>query len=171
METTKNTIKPLRKMQTSLFTSLEEARSWTEKNKSTGCICPCCNQILKVYKRALNSVMSRCLIRLYWLDNNDKNYHHVKKIVEGISDTGTNDFSKLKHYSLIEEMPKDLSNTKTRTSGFWKITEKGRLYVENKISVESHIYLCNASLLGFSTTQTNIIESIGKKFNYQELMK
>ena len=80
MTTLKAQIKPLRKMQTSLFTSLEEARSWTEKNKSTGCICPCCNQILKVYKRALNSVMSRCLIRLYWLDNNDKNLIDIKLV-------------------------------------------------------------------------------------------
>lgn len=153
-----------------IFPLLSDAIEFIEKNKSNGCICPCCNQIIKVYKRALNSVMSRCLIRLYVIDKNNNKYHHVKKIVSGISDTGTNDFSKLKYYGFIEEQPKDSSNTKTRTSGFWRITEKGRLFVENKTSAESHIYLCNASLLGFSETKTSIIESLGKKFNYNELM-
>lgn len=153
-----------------IFPLLSDAIEFVENNKSVGCICPCCNQIVKVYKRALNSVMSRCLIRLYIIDKGENEYHHVKKIVSGISDTGTNDFSKLKYYGFIEEKPKDNNDTKTRTSGFWKITDKGRLFVEMKSSAKSHIYLCDAELLGFSDKTVDIQETLGVKFNYHELM-
>ena len=44
------------------------------------------------------------------------------------------------------------------------------MFVENKIEIESHVYLYDAEFLGHSDTKTNVIECLGNKFNYQELM-
>ena len=131
----------MQKMPTNLFTTLDEAKQWVKDHSPDGCICPCCKRVSKIYKRNLNSVMARCLIRLYWLDKRAPGFHHVKDIVVGISDTGTNDFPKLKYWGLAVEGDKDDNNTKTRTSGFWKITEKGKLFANNKLSVFDAVYL------------------------------
>lgn len=150
-----------------IFPLLSDAIEFVENNKSVGCICPCCNQIAKVYKRKLNSGMALELIQLYKLSKKKDTvfFHHTEfaKLTGG-------EISKLSYWGLVQEKPKDENDTDKKTSGYWSITEIGSNFVENKISIESHIYLYDAEFLGFSETKTNIIESLGKKFNYQELM-
>lgn len=151
--------------------TISEARRYLKQNVEKGVDCPCCNQFAKVYKRRINVVMSRTLIRLYHLYQQNPLYHHVKEIVSGISDTGTNDFSKLLYWGLIEEKVKDPTNTKTRTSGYWRISQKGIDFVLNKISVPSYCYVYNGEAYQFSDEYTNIEKTLDKKFNYVNLMK
>ena len=128
------------KMKTDLFTSLSEAKDFVSQHSAEGCVCPTCESYVKIYKRNLNSVMSRCLIRLYNLYEQEDTFYHVKDIVKGISDTGTNDFSKLLFWELIRPKPKsekDFNFEKTKTSGYWKISEKGILFVQRKIQLNS----------------------------------
>lgn len=160
-------MKDILKMTTDLFTSIEEAKTWVKKNSETGCICPCCNRLVKVYKRRLNSGMAQEIISLYVLSYNDfeaKFYHHTQfaKVTGG-------ELSKLLHWGLVSEKVNTIDDKKT--SGFWSITQKGILFVENKINVEKYIYLLDAELIALSQETTNIIESLGNKFNYPELMK
>ena len=72
--------------------TIQEAKNFLKENFEKGCICPTCNKIVKKYVRPLNSVMARMLIRLYHLP---EGWNHVSDIAKGISETGTNDFSKL----------------------------------------------------------------------------
>lgn len=149
-----------------LFTSVEEAKNWVKKNSQTACFCPCCNRLVKVYKRKLNSGMAQELIALYCLSFKDlqtKFYHHTK-----FAKVSGGELSKLTHWGLVCEKPNTLEDK--RTSGFWGITEKGIRFVENKISVEKYIYLLDAELISHSEETTNIIESLGSKLNYTELM-
>lgn len=157
----------IKKMTTDLFTSIEEAKTWIKNNSDAGCICPCCNRLIKVYKRKLNSGMAQELIGLYLLSYNDietKFYHHTNfaKVTGG-------ELSKLAHWGLVSE--KENNDNDKKTSGFWGITKKGILFVENKISVEKYIYLLDAELIGLSIENTTIIDSLGDKFNYNELIK
>lgn len=148
-----------------VFKTLEEAQQYLRANFEKGIGCPCCGQFVKKYKRKLAATPSRMLIRLYELGGN---WNHVKLIAKDISGTGTGDFSKLAYWKLIEEQPNDDSNKKN--SGYWRITHEGRLFVENKITLASHVYVYNTKCLGFSDKHINIITSLGKKFNYAELM-
>jgi len=156
----------IKKMSTDLFTSISEAKTWVNMNSKTGCICPCCNRLVKVYKRKLNSGMSQELIALYELSRNDLEtmfFHHTQ-----FAKVSGGELSKLTHWGLVCEKPNSIQDKKT--SGFWGITEKGILFVENKISVEKYIYLLDAELISYSKETTNIIESLGNKFKYPELM-
>jgi hypothetical protein len=146
--------------------TIQEGKTHLRENFEKGTECPCCGQFVKLYKRKFGSVMARTLIRLY---NMPTTYNHVKDIVKGISDTGTNDFSKMKYWGLIEEMPNDDSGKKN--SGYWMITEKGEKFALGQISIPSHAFVYNSMLQGFSNTQTNIIQALGKKFDYAELMR
>jgi hypothetical protein len=149
-----------------IFPLLSDAIAFVKKNKGDGCICPCCGQIAKVYKRKLNNGMAFELISLYKLSKlKDDFYHHTKfaKLTGG-------EISKLSYWGLVIEKEKQKDEEDKKTSGYWAITEKGKLFAENKIRLKSHIFLYDAKLLGFSDTEIDIIESLGNKFNYRELM-
>ncbi len=146
--------------------TLKEAKQHLKDHyKEKGTNCPCCGQFVKQYKRKLGSVMARTLIRLSKMPNE---YNHVKDIVKGISDTGTNDFSKLAYWGLIDEMAND--STAKRTSGYWRITQKGHDFVNCKIVLLEHALIYNRLCNGFGGVKINIVDALGKKFNYQELM-
>ena len=157
----------MKKMETDLFTPLQQAKAFVDNGKIKGCICPCCDQFVKVYKRKLNSNMSWLLLRLYKLSmqNKDQTYFHYSKFT---IDIGVADFGKLRHWELIQLQ--DNEETDKKTSGYWMITQKGLDFIHNKIRVPKHAYIFNGKLLQFSEETTNIIESAKNKFSYEELM-
>ena len=95
-------------------------------------------------------------------------FHHVSEIMKDISSTGSNDFSKLRYWKMIEQQPN--TDTKKKTSGFWKVTEFGKLFVNMKVTVPKYALIYNKKKFGFSDEQVSIIQALGKEFNYQELM-
>ena len=44
-------------------------------------------------------------------------------------------------------------------------------FVSGKMSVKSHVHIYNNIVMGFSDTTITIREALGKKFDYQELMR
>lgn len=144
---------------------LEEAKQELQENLHEGTECPCCGQFAKLYKRKFNSTMARCLIKLYGME--DK-FHHVSQIIEGISPTGSGDFSKLRYWGAIEEMPND--NRTKKTSGYWRITEAGRDIVQNPLKkLEGYALVYNSEALKMEG-ETTLVDALGEKFDYQELM-
>jgi hypothetical protein len=146
--------------------TIEEGKAYIDKHSMNGVECPCCERFLKIYKRPITSTMARMIIKLYHLGGE---WHHVRIIAKGISDTGTNDFSKLAYWELIKQG--ENNNPKKKNSGNWKITKKGKKFVLNQILVSSHAYVYNKNVLEFEGTDTTIIKSLGKDFDYSELMK
>lgn len=149
--------------------SVEEAKLFIEQNVDKGILCPCCNQFVKKYKRKLHHSMALTLIYLCRYDRRAYNWIDVKDFLRQYKLKNTHDWTLLKHWGLIHEKPKD-ETSKTRTSGYWKITEKGYLFMENKIRVPERIILLNNDFLGYSENTTDIKEALGNYFNYEELM-
>ena len=156
--------------QDNLFTSLQEATDWVNSNKRKGCVCPCCNQIAKIYKRKLivNYVLG--LFYLYKLHKQhpQTEFFHISEIK--VTNNYFSAFAQLKCWELITEMDKPIDVKNKRTSGNWKLTEKGKLFVEGKIEVEQHVYMYNAEFLGYSDKKISIEEALGSRFNYTEMM-
>jgi len=153
--------------------TLREAKQFLRENYKKGVVCPCCNQFVKLYKRKLNTSMARTLILLYRKSksNPDVEYFHIYNDLLGIDfGIGGSELSKLKYWGMIDELEKDSNDTKTRTSGFWKITEKGKKFVKKELKVPKYILLYNNQLRGFEGNEINITEALGDKFNYIELM-
>lgn len=142
-----------------------EAKRHLRENFNTGTDCPCCGQFVKLYKRKLGSSQSRSLILLYSL-NQKSEWIHSREITKKINITG--DFAKLVYWNLILEKPK--SKEDKRSSGFWKLTQRGKDFVLGNIKIPSHVFIYNASLQGFSNEQIFIHSALGKKFSYNELM-
>ncbi len=155
--------------------SLFEAKKYLEDNILAGTPCPCCFQYVKMYRRKITTVMARTLIRLVVLnrDKPDQEYFHVRDIVKGISSTGTNDFSKMLHWKLIKPQPQEKNDDeiKGRTSGMWKITEKGIRFAMNDMSLPKIVFIFNKKVYGFSQDKINIVTALTQKFDYDELMQ
>jgi hypothetical protein len=149
--------------------TLKEAKQFLRANFEKGVDCPCCGQFVKLYKRKLNSGMAITLLRIFNESiNEDDKWIPVKEFLRENKYKNSHDWTLLKHWGLLEEK-ENIENIETKNSGFWKITQKGRKFVLNEISVPDKVSIYNNKVLGFSEEQTTIIESLGKKFNYSEL--
>lgn len=146
--------------------SISQARIVLRKQalSKKGGICPCCDQLAKVYKRQIHSTMSRMLIALY---NLGPGYHHLNAIMT--VKNGWGDFAKLSYWGLIEEMVDD-GLKPGRTTGYWKITSDGKLFVQKGIGVSKYALVYNGKCITLDGESVLIDSTLGKNFNYQELM-
>jgi len=163
----------MKRMNWNLFTTLSEAVNWSKSEKGNkGCICPCCEQVVKTYKRKLNSSMAYALIIMYRL-HKKHGFHRHFKMNEEIAKLGVPssniEYAKLFYWGLAVELDKN-ENPNTKTSGYWKLTKMGLDFVENRIKVEKYAYIYNGKLESLSVELTTLKEALGDKFNYDELM-
>ena len=149
------------------MTTLREAKDKVLQERAKGITCPCCGQLAKMYVRKLNSGMAATLIRMYRF--NRLNYSHVKSFLLDHKLKNNHDWTLLKHWGFIEEFP-DNDDPAKKSSGVWRITPTGEMFINREIPAPSHIKLYNNELIGFTGSQTTIVAALGRHFNYQELM-
>ncbi len=150
------------------FDTLQRAKNDLKQGWETpnGATCACCGRKVKRYHRKLTSSMAIGLIKLVRLNHSGNgDFQHVSEL--GISGTG-GEFAQLKRWGLIEELVNE--DSKKRTSGYWTATDKGDSFVFNRVKVPAYCDTYNMKTLGFSDEQTTIIQALGKKFDYRELM-
>jgi len=80
------------------------------------------------------------------------------------------DFTYLVHFGLLEKMQGEREDGSNR-NGFYKITGRGIMFCEQKLTVNSKFYMFNGKLDGFDGEQIGIQRALGKKFSYTELMQ
>jgi len=149
--------------------SFLKGRVFTTDNMKKGTTCPVCNQHVKLYKVRVNAQMAKSLIKLYKLSRgNTTIFYHHEEI--GIENKVGGAWAKLRWWGLIEEQPKDKADKNKRTSGSWRITDKGVKFVEGKLKVAKYVKLYNQSYYGYEGDGVSIIDALGKKFSYSELM-
>jgi hypothetical protein len=135
--------------------TLLEARQWLSEHVDEGAICPCCDQPAKVYPRNLSSGMAVALIKIY---HSGGALDYIK--TRYIDNSGT--LSKLRHWGLIEMADQ---------RGYWKMTEIGVRFVEDRIKIPKFIILYNKSFLGYDDSEeTTIREALKAPFDYDEMM-
>lgn len=145
--------------------TLKEAKAFLNSNYEKGTQCPCCNQLVKLYKRKLNSGMARTLIELYKCGDR---FIHVKNHLRKQQLNNTHDFTLLRHWGLIIAPDEESTG---QASGLWKITERGKKFCKGEMVVNRHVLIVVNRHLGFSDEKTTIQDSLGSRFNYNELMK
>ena len=152
---------------------IEEEKTRILESLDHGIRCPYCSQYMKRYKRKLNSGMAYILIKVYKMIpdlNYPGGYFHINDIVKKTGmNPNTSEFQKLRFWGFTE--PKSMNKDDKKTRGFYKLTEKGKNFVENRIEVPRHIFLYNGEFLGFSDEKTNIKKALNSKFDYEELMR
>lgn len=127
--------------------------------------CPCCDRVARIYKRHLHSSVARQLIMLY--RQNPDGYVHVSDLIPD-GQAGAGDFTKAKYFGLIYEMPHEVG--KKKKSGYWKLSRKGRRFVEGIEEIPTYAIVYEDNVIGWDNDTVTIKDCLGKKFNYLELM-
>ncbi len=150
--------------------TLKDSQEYNREHWEKGCKCLSCGQLVKLYKRKLNSGMAFGLIAAYKMSQ-EKNgqYYHINELLKKGIASSQLEIPRLQYWGLMANMPNEDDPTKSH-SGFWRITDKGKEFVERKIKVQKHILIYNSVIVGFSDEETTIDEALGNKFNYEELM-
>lgn len=149
-----------------MLETLVEAQQMVLNNRDEGVECPCCQQYAKVYRRPLTAEMGMFLVSLFKAKAEADGFIDIKSIsVRG------GDYAKTRYYGFVEHKEKDPSDISKRTSGRWRLTEKGLEFVMGMSRVPTHMFIYDQKFLGFDEKKTtDIKEVLGKDFNYDELM-
>jgi len=157
-----------------MTTTLVEARAWVSANAPAGAICPCCNQVAKVYRRKLNRAMAYSLICLHRLSSeaDEAGFIDVPRLLAKhglVSVLRSREYQKLRYWGLVEA--KGEKRDDGGKAGKYKITETGKLFVTGSLALPRYVLLYNGAVLEIDKTEKiTIREALGDKFNYNELM-
>ena len=152
--------------------TLEEAKAWLRARFEDGAECPCCTQFVKLYKRKLNSSMARGLIVLYHhqVRVGPNEWVHIPSLFREKKVCSSNDGALLRFWDVIERQGGEREDGSDRI-GYYRITDLGRAFVEDRVRVPKYVYLYNQEPIGRKDPTTiSIQESLGSRFSYSELM-
>jgi len=140
-------------------------KTWLRQRVVKGETCPCCGQFTKVYKRKINSGMARSLIRMYLAGGSEQlSFIHVPTAVGSRS----REEGKLRYWGLVEEELEKRPDG--GRAGYWRVTPSGELFVKGLMTVYSHARIYDGRCLGLTGPQVSILDALGDKFDYAELM-
>jgi hypothetical protein len=156
--------------------TLKEAKDFLRDKLKSGETCPCCNRYTQMYSRSITSSMVYALVLMY---NRDKDfpgqYFHVEeylKNMDWIPSSVRGDFPKMRFWDLIrpKEGGKEDGNPNT---GYYKITELGKTFVEGNIELPSNVNIYNNRFFGFDKESKNVSvhDCIKNKFSYNLTIK
>ena len=139
-----------------------------------GHICECCGQFVKEYYRPLNASMVRGLIlyRNRFRVDGFADWIHMErwfKSIDGLSDGVRGDFPKMRFWGLIEKCIGYRPDGSNRV-GLYRITPKGVNFVDGEIKVRHRVHLYNNVFQGYLGGNVSILDCLGEKFNYRDLM-
>lgn len=158
---------------------LSDAQSFVKKNlQGEGSICPCCNQMAKMYRRPITSSMAYGLYLMYKEYQNTKDFIHIERFFKrkDIPSSIRGDIPKLRFWGLIEmkqniEVTPAGKNKGEPVEGFYKVTAKGVDFIENKITVPCSVWVYNNTPYDFEGKEVSIKDCFKKKFDYDKLIK
>ena len=142
----------------------KELASIRSKGESTRC--KVCDQHVKEYRKSLSSNSARFLFSLVSVSKTKKDgwVHHTDCIYQ------SRNYPEVAYWGLAYTK-KDASKDK-KTSGFWRPTQLGVDFIKNKIKIPKYVHVYNAKVVRIDDSEkVSIIDSLGSKFNYSDLMK
>lgn len=153
--------------------TLEQAKQWLRARADDGECCPCCQQFVKVYPRTISGPMAVTLIAMFQ-STEPGDWIHVEREINdaGKTTARSRDYSKLRYWGLIEAHPtnRTAKPPEKSSAGLWRVTYKGRQFVLRKVNVERVAHVYDNRVLRFSGGWVRIEDTLGKRFNYEELM-
>jgi len=157
--------------------TLNDAIDWTGSHMRQGAYCPCCGQLTKIYRRKLNSSMAYALILIYKRSRQETGgWFHVPSHIAGLGLKGAvaaairGDWAKLVHWELIEPQ-QGPHEGEGRTSGIWRVTERGRDFVLGLTREREYVLIYDGNCIGLDGDLISIQTALKNRFNYEELLR
>lgn len=152
------------------YDTIATARRFINEKSMEGVGCPCCDQFVKHYKRTINSSIARGLIHVVKTQQLNVDFK-LDAALDGVLGAKTiyPQLSLCKYWGLLKPIAGIRDDGSDRI-GLYQNTEKGIKFVNHEIKVLSHVELFNDKQYGFDGKQISIIDALGTKFDYKELM-
>jgi hypothetical protein len=146
--------------------TIGQSREWLHENREEGVSCPSCEQYVKVYRRKISSSIAEVLIAMYSeSQRSGEDFIHVPSLKA----KNSREVSKLVWWGFVEEQ-KALREDGGR-AGYWRVTEAGEKWLKNITTAPKYAVTYNNTLLEMTEDeQVSIIDALGTKFNYNDLM-
>lgn len=144
-------------------TPLVQIQAWVQAKLRDGVVCPACGQHAKVYKRKVNAGMARSLIWMYQAGGTS--FIHLPTAIGSRS----REEGKLRYWGLVEE--RRTPRPDGGRAGFWRVTERGELFVLEKLQIPAYALVYNSHCLGLTGNLISIRQALGRGFSYSELMR
>lgn len=143
--------------------TLKDGRKYVQDKRFQGVVCPCCDQIARVYKRRLTASMAKALLSFYRAGG-------ITTWVHGPSITREHrgEEARLRYWELIEPATRDTKDGPIL--GYWRVTRRGQLFLTGKISVPAYAHVYNARSFGLRGKPTKITDVLGSHFNLKKLL-
>ena len=147
--------------------TLAEARSdFQTVIRGDGGKCPCCRRWGKINGYQINSTQTRGMI--WMLKNFRKNaWVDLAKAPKWI--LRSKSMATLHHWGLLEAKPKKDDEDK-RASGLWRLTPRGHDFIRRRTTMPKYAFVFDNRLIKVSKEQVDVVQALGKKFSYEELM-
>ena len=150
--------------------TLAEAHAvWQAIIEGEGGACPCCGRFGKIYERQFNATMAKSLI---WLANthteDPEDWVHVPSVAPK-SIVRTNQLATTRWWGLIERMPGG-GDLKTKHSGFWRTTRRGRRFSRGLILIPFSVFTYAGEVVRRSEELVSLEDTFATPFDYQQVM-
>ena len=152
--------------------TIAQARDHIRPLLKKGTTCPCCSQPVKMYSRPITASMAYGLILIF--NTHKQEWVHLEsffKSITSISPSIRADIPKLRFWFLIE--PKEGEKTDGNpNNGYYRLTDKGKAFVEGTTLTNSHVNLYNNQFYGIpkNARQIDIRDALKTKFIYSEII-
>lgn len=148
--------------------TLEQARQqWGETIKGDGGRCPCCDRFGKIYARAINRTMAKCLLWLIQESQDGKWVDVPNRAPRWL--VRSNQLPTLRWWELVERM-EPCEDERLKHSGMWRPTDLGREFARDEVTIPKKVFTYDGAPVGFSSYMTTISGCIGG-FHYKEVMQ
>lgn len=149
--------------------SLALARRWLENNVGgAGAVCPCCSQLVRMYRRRLSPSIAAalCLIYRRAQQQPDEPWVHVPRLLQEIRYSGGGDYAKATLWGLLEGRPEHLGST----VGWYRPTDTGCSFVRGEVSVPEFLWVFGGVVQAVEDRYVTIHESLAGEYDYKELL-
>jgi hypothetical protein len=148
--------------------TVAQARDRVRANAEDGCTCPCCGQLVKVYRRRIHREMVLFLARLQRACDRGRNPHafYGPRDIRGDGAKASTDGTFLRHWGLIECEIVDGAPKRGR----YRITARGRLFINGGERVPAvALFLCG-DCIGFEEGTCTASQCYGEAFDYRAVV-
>ena len=162
---------------------LGESRAHIQKNAEKGVPCPCCGQMVKIYRRKFSAGMAATLVAMYRelrlrerSGSPDPWIHVEHDLVEtGKSPKRARDFSIMRFFGLIQPKARKTRTTGSTAedTGYWTLTPLGRTCCEfpKRALIRKYVKTFDNTAQGFDGPEISVATALaGSKFKLIDLM-
>lgn len=165
-------------------TTVADLKAWMDERLKKGVVCPACDRKSKVYTRKLTYLMSVPLILGWrsagigeWVSFQDLLAPLVsnEEVGKWFTRMQTSfEWPRLRHWELV--IPESGKTKSGNKKGRYAITELGEKFVKGEVKVPSHYYEYHGQNVGWmwlgdeEIKYITVVESLGTKFNWKDLM-